>query len=138
MIYLNLDGYLPGTILKVRSPNFPNVYHYGGADWEVDPTGNPFMWHAQKNGVFQRTTFCEFSTGLVPEIDRTPQSREEQNQFIGRFRMLEGTRWNLLQANCEQQIRWAIEGRAYSTQLNGGLLALVSVAAIVGLAKAVR
>jgi hypothetical protein len=116
------QNYLPGTILKINSTRFPGVGHYGGVDWSLDETGRPMIWHAQKHDVFRRTNFADFTSSEIPEVVRTPQCYEQQVVAIERFRLLEGTPWTLFQTNCEQQIRWAVEGEAHSTQLNAGLL----------------
>lgn len=130
-VYTDAVPYLPAMILKVRSTRFPGfVDHYGGVDWELDETGRPMIWHAQQNDVFRRTSFLDFCSSGTPEVVWDPQHYGQRVAAIERFKALEGTPWRLLRTNCEQQIRWAVEGRAYSTQLNNALLVGVSLAGI--------
>jgi hypothetical protein len=119
---IDQDSYLPGTILKVRSTRFPAIDHYGGVDWYLDDAGRPAIWHAPKNDVFRCTAYAEFSSSEIPEVVWIPRSYEQQVAATERFKALEGTPWNLFRTNCEQQIRWAIEGTPYSTQLGAGIL----------------
>jgi len=86
------------------------------------------MWHAQKNDVLRCTSYAEFSFGQPSEIVWTPQTYAHQVSVIQRLQSIEGTPWNLATANCEQVVRWTVEGRAYSEQLNAG----VAIAALVG------
>ena len=105
-------GRVPGRIRRVTSTRFPGVWHWGVEDWWPDVNGQPRMWHAQKGDVMRCTSYAEFSSGQLSEIVWTPQTYAERVSVI-----LEGLPWNLSSANCEQVVRWAVEGRAYSVQL---------------------
>ena len=74
------------------------------------------MWHAQKGDVLRCTSYAEYSSDQPSEIVWTPQTYAERVSVI-----LEGLPWNLSSANCEQVVRWAVEGRAYSVQLAVGV-----------------
>jgi hypothetical protein len=131
-MYVTLENRpVAGRIRKVRSTRLPVVWHWGIEDWTSDVYGQPAMWHAQKNDVLRRTSYEEFSSGQPSEIIWTPQTYAQQVSVIGRLQSIEGLRWNLGSANCEQVVRWAVEGRAYSEQLNAGVaIALVGVVAL--------
>jgi hypothetical protein len=135
-IGMNLAKHIPGTILKARSTRFPMVEHYGGVDWQVDAAGHPLVWHAQKDDVFRRTNFWRFSSGQPVEIVWVPPTHKQGILVINRFRALEGTPWRL-SANCEHQIRWAVEGKAYSTQVNGALMGTLSLALLPAIVRCV-
>ena len=127
-MYVWFDGsHIPGRIWVVQSPHFPYAWHWGIEDWNLDSSGRPMMWHAQKNDIMRCTTNAEFFDGLLGEIKWTPASREQAAWVIERLQSIEGTPWNLVTANCEQMIRWAVEGRAHSEQL-----AVAVVASLVG------
>ena len=128
-MYVTLENRpVAGRIRKVRSTRFPGVWHWGIEDWMSDVYGQPRMWHAQKNDVLRSTSYAEFSFGQPSEIVWTPQTYVQQVSVIERLQSIEGLRWNLASANCEQVVRWAVEGKAYSEQLNAG----VAIAALVG------
>jgi hypothetical protein len=81
------------------------------------------MWHAQKNDILRCTSYAEFSFGQRGEIVWTPLDFAQGARVIQRLESIEGLRWNLATANCEQIVRWAVEGRAHSDQLTGGVVA---------------
>ena len=61
------------------------------------------------------------SSGQPSEIILIPQSYPQQVSVIRRLERIEGLRWNLATANCEQIVRWAVEGRAHTDRLAGGV-----------------
>jgi hypothetical protein len=96
------------------------------ADWDFDEVGQRAMWHSQKRDVLRRTDYGYFSSGQPSQILWTPRSYEQQVWVIERLRSKEGLPWNLATANCEQVVRWAVEGTARSEQLGIGLLAAIA------------
>jgi hypothetical protein len=80
--------------------------------------------------VLRCTSFEEFAPGLKSHILWTPQNYEQQVWIIERLESIERLPWNLATANCEQVVRWAVEGRAHSDQLAGGVFALCCVGAL--------
>ena len=114
-------GRVPGRIRRVSSTRFPGVMHWGVEDWWPDMNGEPRIWHAQKGDVLRCTSYAEFSSGQSSEIVWTPQTYAQQVSVIQRLQSIEGLPWNLSSANCEQVVRWAVEGRAYSDQLAVGV-----------------
>jgi len=122
--------HVPGRIRRVRSINFPLVMHWGIEGMDRDSNGQPTMWHAQKNDVLRCTSYIEFSAGQPSEIVWTPEAYMQGLQIIRRLQSIEGTKWTLVQANCEQIVRWAVEGRAHSDQLAVGVLAAIAVTAV--------
>jgi hypothetical protein len=123
-----------GTIRRVRITQFPLVQHWGVEGWYRDENGQPTMRHAQKNDILRCTSYAEFSSGQPSEIVWTPQDFAQGAWVVQRLESKEGLRWNLATANCEQIVRWAVEGRAHSDQLAFGVAAcLVGAIAIVAL-----
>lgn len=120
--------HVPGRIRRVRSTQLPIVWHWGIEGWMRDENDQPTMWHAQKNDVLRCTSYMEFSFGQSCEFVWTPQNYAQQASVIQRLESIKGLCWNLAAANCEQIVRWAVEGRAHSDQLVGG----VAIAVIVG------
>ena len=119
-IVLHTD-HVPGRIRRVASTRFPGVMHWGVEDWWPDMNGQPRMWHAQKGDVLRCTSYAEFSSGQPSHIVWTPQTYAQRVSVIQRLQSIEGLPWNLSSANCEQVVRWAVEGRAYSDQLAVGV-----------------
>src|SRR5712691_3776486 len=114
-------GRVPGRIRRVASTRFPGVWHWGVEDWWPDVNGQPHMWHTQKGDVLRCTSHAEFSSGQPSHVVWTPQTYAERVSVIQRLQSIEGLPWNLSSANCEQVVRWAVEGRAYSVQLAFGV-----------------
>ena len=127
------DNHVPGRIRIVRSTQFPFVWHWGIEGWLLDENGQPTMWHAQKNDILRCTSYMEFCNGLPDEIVWTPVDFAQRAWVIQRLESIEGLRWNLATANCEQIIRWAVEGRAHSDQLVGGVV-LAGIVGVIALA----
>jgi hypothetical protein len=126
---------IPASILRVPSVRFPGVMHWGVADWEFDQVGQRAMWHSQKGDSLRRTDYAYFSSGQPFHVLWTPQTYEQQVWVIERLRSKEGLPWNLATANCEQVVRWAVEGTARSEQLGVGLLAAIATGALILLAS---
>jgi hypothetical protein len=124
-------SHVPGRIRRVQSPIL-GIWHWGVEGWERDVNNEPTIWHAQKNDVLRCTIHVGFSGGQPSEILWTPQTYEQQLSVIDRLQSIEGLPWNLATANCEQVVRWAVEGRAHSEQLTTGV-AIVSVVGVVAL-----
>lgn len=130
-MYARVDySHVPGRVRKVRSNQIPVVWHFGVEGWFLDESGQPTMWHAQKNDILRCTSYAEFSCGQPGEFVWTPRDYEQSAWVIQRLESKEGLRWNLATANCEQIVRWAVEGRAHSEQLAGGMLLAACVGAI--------
>jgi hypothetical protein len=115
------ENLVPGSILRVASLRFPGVKHWGVVDWEFDENGQRKMWHSQKSDVLRSTNFAYFSSCQPVEILWVPTAYEQQVWVIERLRSKEGLPWHLATANCEQVVRWAVEGTARSEQLNLGV-----------------
>ena len=130
-MYFEPDNRLhaPGRIRKVRS-TIPGVWHWGVEGWDRGADGHPRIWHAQKNGVLRCTSYGEFSNRAASEIVWTPQTYAQRVSVIQRLESIEGLRWNLFNANCEQIVRWAVEGRPYSGQLVAGVAVFCLVGAV--------
>jgi len=132
------DAILPASILRVPSMRFPGVMHWGVADWDFDEIGQRAMWHSQKGDCLRRTDYAYFSSGQPFQLLWTPQNYDQQVWVIQRLRSKEGLPWNLATANCEQVVRWAVEGTARSEQLGVGLLAATAAGAVILLASSKR
>jgi hypothetical protein len=132
MIQIPGNTFTPGSILTVRSTQFPAIKHWGVVDWQLDENGQPCMWHSQKSDVLRCTDYAYFSSGQPCEVLWVPQSYEQQVSVIERLRSKTGLPWHLAQANCEQVVRWAVEGKPRSEQLEAGF-AITLVAVAIGL-----
>lgn len=133
MIQLASPSFDPGSILTVRSTRFPAIKHWGVVDWHLDENGQPCMWHSQKSDVLRCTDYQYFSSGQPCDVLWVPQSREQQTHVIERLRSKTGLPWHLAQANCEQVVRWAVEGKPHSEQLAAGI-AIAFFAVAIGVA----
>jgi hypothetical protein len=129
-----IESLKPGTVLRVRSLQFPVVMHWGVVGYGKDSQGYPRVWHSQKSDVLRCTDFEEFSAGQACEILWVPQNAQQAHRAIGRLKSREGLRWHLTQANCEMVARWAVEGRAVSHQLGVGTLAVLGIVVFVAFA----
>src|SRR5437016_5651979 len=114
------SSHIPGRIRRVQSV-IPGVTHWGVEGWYRDTSGQPTMWHAQKGDVLRCTAYAEFSGNQPSEIVWTPETYPQRVSVIQRLQSIEGLRWNLATANCEQVVRWAVDGTAHSEQLAAGV-----------------
>lgn len=63
-MYIMLQGnHVPGRIRSVPSARVPGIRHWGIEGMFHDPSGEPAVWHAQKNDVLRCTSYAEFSSG---------------------------------------------------------------------------
>ena len=122
-------SHIPGRIRRVQSA-IPAIKHWGVEGLYRDANGQPTMWHAQKDDVLRCTSYFEFSGNQPSEIVWTPETYTQRISVIQRLQSIEGLRWNLATANCEQVVRWAGDGTAHSEQLDAG----VAIALFVGVA----
>lgn len=127
MYIINDGSHVPGRIRSVPSTRMPGVRHWGVEGWYRDANGQPTIWHAQKNDVLRCTSYAEFSAGQPSKIEASPESFTQQSSVIQRLQNIEGLRWDLTTANCEQVVRWAYEGKAHSEQLANGVAILLFV-----------
>jgi hypothetical protein len=127
MYIINDGSHVPGRIRSVPSTRMPGVRHWGVEGWYRDANGQPTIWHAQKNDVLRCTSYAEFSAGQPSKIEASPESFTLQSSVIQRLQNIEGLRWDLTTANCEQVVRWAYEGNAHSEQLANGVAILLFV-----------
>ena len=130
------ENLVPGSILRVASLRLPGVKHWGVVDWAFDENWQRKMWHSQKADVLRSTNFAYFSSGLPVEILWVPATYEQQVWVIERLRSKEGLPWHLATANCEQVVRWAVEGTPRSEQLTVGVWAALLAGALIFVATA--
>lgn len=120
-MYIMLQGnHVPGRIRSVPSTRIPGVRHWGIEGMFLDSSGEPTMWHAQKNDVLRCTSYAEFSSDQRGRIEASPQTFSQQCTVIQRLQSINGLPWNLSTSNCEHVVRWAYEGKAQSEQLRTG------------------
>ena len=132
------ESLLPGSIVRVSSSRLPVVMHWGVIDWDFDEHGQRKVWHSQKSDVLRCTNFASFSSGQPVEILWVPSNYGQQTSVIERLRTKEGLSWNLATANCEQVVRWAVEGKARSDQLILGLGVALIAGTLVFLSRGTR
>src|SRR5205814_6105658 len=111
------SSHVPGRIRIIPIPEWPGFYHFGIEGWKRDINGQPTMWHSPKGKAVGCTPYAEFARGQVSEIIWTPETREQQESVLARIKSIQGLPWHLTRANCEQVVRWAVEGEARSRQL---------------------
>jgi hypothetical protein len=125
------SSHMPGRIRRVPIVGWPGIWHWGIEGWQRDVNGQPSMWHSPKGGDARSTSYAEFSCGQPSQILWTPQTHEQQLSVLQRIKSIEGLPWNLTTANCEQVVRWAVEGTARSEQLAVGVIAALFMGAVI-------
>ena len=135
MSEIPVESLKPGTVLRVRSLQFPLVMHWGVVGYGRDSQGHPRVWHSQKSDVVRCTDFEEFSAVQSCEILWVPANPGETHRVIQRLQSKEGLPWHLTQANCEMVVRWAVENNAVSHQLGFGALAVIGIVAVFAIAS---
>ena len=111
------SSHVPGRIRRVPIAEWPGFWHWGIEGWRRDVNGQPTMWHSPKGGAVRCTTYEDFSRGQVSEILWTPETHEQQVSVLDRIKSIQGLPWHLTAANCEQVVRWAVDGKPRSEQL---------------------
>lgn len=127
---IRIEDLTPGTVLKVRSKDFPVVMHWGVVGFGRDSNGYPPVWHSQKSDVLRCTQFEDFSAGQSSFVDSVPQNPNQGRLIVQRLESKRGLAWHLTKANCEMVVRWAVEDKPISYQL---IIAFVAILAVVGL-----
>ena len=122
------SSHVPGRIRRVPIPEWPGLWHWGIEGWQRDANGQPAMWHSPKGGAVNCTSYADFARGQVSEILWTPETYEQQASVLQRIKSIRGLPWHLTAANCEQVVRWAVEGKPRSEQLEVGFFAALGVA----------
>jgi hypothetical protein len=89
------------------------------------------IWQREQWWTFRRRS----PRALLRPVATTGHGYPQQASVIERLESIEGLRWNLATANCEQIVRWAVEGKAHSDQLAGGVAMALLVGAVVFLAS---
>ena len=117
----------PGSILKVWSRRH-GVFHFGVVDWPG--LAGEQVIHSAKGSFVRSTPMQVFAEGETVEIVWVPQNSSQQVAFLERMHSLEGRSYDLLTANCEHVVTWALTGRSYSPQLATGSLILLVVAVL--------
>jgi len=125
-----ISSLTPGTVLRVRSAQFPGVMHWGVTGYGRDAKGFPRVWHSQKSDALRCTDFEEFSLGQHCEVLWVPPNRLQARRVIERLQANEGLPWHLTNANCEMVVRWAVEDKPVSRQLEIGFLCAMGIAAL--------
>jgi len=133
---LTLDlSHVPGRIRVVPIPEWPGLWHWGLEDWHKDGPGMPMMWHSPKGGRVSCTAYVDFDRGS--QFSRflwTPETYEQQVSVLQRIESIQGLPWHLTAANCEQVVRWAVEGKPRSMQLEVGFFTAVGAALLLAFA----
>jgi hypothetical protein len=117
------SSHVPGRIRRVPIREWPGLWHWGIEGRQRDSNGQPTMWHSPKGGAVGCTPYVDFARSQVSEILWTPETYEQQVSVLERIKSIRGLPWNLTAANCEQVVRWAVQGTPRSVQLEVGLFA---------------
>jgi hypothetical protein len=119
--------WIPGAELRVWSRR-RLVWHYGIAGW-VPGTAV----HASKDrGQVALTSFDEFAEGETVWYGRLPRTFEARQVILDRAQSKIGKPFQLMKANCEDFVNWAITGTANSPQRDRAV-GLAFAAAVLGI-----
>ena len=127
-------SHVPGRIRRVPIAEWPGLWHWGIEGWQRDANGQPSVWHSPKGEAVKCSAYVDFARGQVSEILWTPETYEQQVSVLERIKSIRGLPWHLTTANCEQVVRWAVEGKPRSEQLEVGFLAGLFAAIVLALA----
>lgn len=125
----NTKEFIPGSIVKVWSPRFL-CFHFGVIDSPESFTGAVRVIHSSKGSSVRTTPLAEFAEGQRLEIVWKPGDHSQQFAMLQRMHSLEGQPYDLLAANCEHVVNWALTGRSQSPQLAVILLLCAAVGAL--------
>jgi len=108
-----------GDMIRIDRPGYKHVGVYVGAQW-------PSQWdviHNQKGGGVKLISLAAFSDGCPVFIhQKTQGDHYQRQQIVQRALQLIGTKYDLLNFNCEHAANLAQNGKAESPQLKGFVL----------------
>jgi hypothetical protein len=122
----------PGTVLVLES-NFPGALHFLMVEYLDFNTGIEWAIHNMPGVGVTWVPLDEAIAGKRVKACIVPSNPEEA---IARMQSLIGHPYDLIQANCEHVIRWAVTGVWESKQVSGVMIALLIAGAAVALKAA--
>jgi hypothetical protein len=126
---IRYGNWIPGGVLRVYSQRY-GVWHYGILTWLY---GMPMVMHASKErGHFVLTTYDEFACGQPVRYTWLPENLGIQQAVLTRAESLLGKSFNLLTANCEDDVNWIVTGAARSPQREQATTMAILIAVFLG------
>jgi Lecithin retinol acyltransferase len=125
----------PGSVVKVWSRRY-HFWHKGMVDWPDPLTGEQRVIHSEKGNFVRTTSLSEFAAGEMVHILWAPQTWEQQNSALQRMHSLDGKPYDLLIANCEHVVNWAVTGKSFSEQLAQGAVVAAGLTVVALVANA--
>ncbi|SFU58278.1 Lecithin retinol acyltransferase [Aliiroseovarius crassostreae] len=108
---MNINNCPPGTTLIVSKPPVMHFGIYAGNGRVID--------NSPRTGCVSERSLEDFSNGNKVQIRDIPATPAQGIERLQQARNHLGTRYNLLNWNCEQFVNFICGGRARSTQLIG-------------------
>jgi hypothetical protein len=129
-VFQNLEGYrwYPGTALMIPS-EVPFAFHFMMVDL--------FNFHIGEETVIHNMPDIGVSVARLREVIRNkpvkawwaPPTPEQGITAVMRMRSLIGSRYDLLEGNCEHPVVWAVTGRWRSEQVQAARAGVVLASA---------
>ena len=122
--------WMPGTVLAIPS-DVPFIFHFVMVEFIDFLTGVEWAIHSMPGVGVTRVPLDDLIAGKTANVSSTPNTAEEGEEAVLQMQRLIGHPYDLIEANCEHVIRWAVTGEWKSDQLSMvkvGLLAAGAVA----------
>jgi hypothetical protein len=136
MQYLEEQRWPVGTVLVIPS-DVPPFLHFVMVDFKDFHSGAEMAIHNMPEVGVARARLDDVIGGKHVTMRWMPSTREDGESAILRMQSLVGRRYDLVEANCEHVIRWAVTGEWKSEQVETVQIGLV-IAAAVAMASALR
>jgi Lecithin retinol acyltransferase len=136
MQYLEERPWPAGTVLVIPS-SVPPFLHFVMVDFTDFHSGVEMAIHNMPGIGVARAPLDDVINGKRVTVRWTPPTHEDGKSAILRMQSLVGGRYDLIEANCEHIIRWAVTGEWKSEQVATVQVGLV-IAAAVAMASTLR
>jgi hypothetical protein len=136
MQYLEEQRWPVGTVLVIPS-DVPPFLHFVMVDFKDFHSGIEMAIHNMPGIGVARARLDDVISGKRVTVRWTPPTLEAGESAILRMQRLVGRRYDLIEANCEHVIRWAVTDEWKSEQVATVQVGLV-IAAAVAMASALR
>lgn len=109
--------WMPGTVLAIPS-DVPPFVHFVMVEWTDFNSGVEMAIHNMPGIGVARVLLDNVITGKSVTTRWTPRTSDEGAAAIHRMQSLIGHPYDLIEANCEHVIRWAVTGEWKSGQVS--------------------
>lgn len=121
--------WMPGTVLVIPS-DVPPFVHFVMVEFIDCNTGVEYAIHNMPGIGVARTPLDDAISGKPVQVWWSPPTREAGEAAVLRMQSVIGYSYDLIQANCEHVVRWAVTGEWKSEQVSAVQIGLLIAGAV--------